>query len=123
MAGFRAELVGGRAFAASCDRAARDLTTMDAASRSAALQVAGQARSRAPRLTGRLAASIVGKPDGHAGFDVTVQLGAVYPVVMEYGGRYWRARRYLASTAESSEGVITKTYTTELEHIVSGIRA
>lgn len=121
--GFRVELVGADRFAGSCDRAARDLATMDAASRSAATQVAGQARSRAPRLTGRLAASIAGKPDGHAGFEVTVQLGAVYPVVMEYGGRHWRAHRYLRSAMDASEGVITKTYQGELEQIVSEIRA
>lgn len=121
--GFRVELVGARAFAGSCDRAARDLSTMDAASRTAATQVAGQARSRAPRLTGRLAASIRGVPDGRAGFEVTVQLGAVYPAVHEYGGRYWRAQHYLRSSVDGSTGVITRTYQSELEHIVGGIRA
>lgn len=120
--GLQVQVVGADAFAASCQAAAKDLQSMDAASRNAATQTAGQARSRAPRLTGRLAASIVGKPDGKGGFEVTVQLGEVYPVVQEYGSRYVRAKRYMRAAIDGSEAVIVSTYQTELERIVGTIK-
>jgi hypothetical protein len=120
--GISMQLVGGDRLAATADRAAREIQTFDAASRSAALSVAGQARSRAPRLTGRLAASITGKPDGRGGFEVTVQLGLVYPVVQEYGSRYVRGKRYMQAAIDGSEGVITRTYEQDLERIVGTIK-
>jgi HK97 gp10 family phage protein len=120
--GISVQLLGADRFAATTERAARDISTFDAASRSAAQQVAGQARSRAPRLTGRLAASITGKPDGHGGFEVAVQLGLVYPIVQEYGSRYVRGRHFMRATIDGSEAVITRTYEADLQRIVGTIR-
>ena len=120
--GISVQLLGADRFAATTDRAARDISTFDAASRSAAMSVANQARSRAPRLTGRLAASITGKPDGRGGFDVAVRLGLVYPVVQEYGSRYVRGRHYLRATIGSAVGVITRADEADLERIVGTIR-
>jgi len=119
----RVEVKGADRFAATTNKAAADMTTMGRAPRVAGDQLAGQARSRAPRLTGRLASSIRAVPDGNGGFEVQVQLGGIYPLVQEFGSRRGvRAQRYLRGARDAGQQGVVTTYEQELDRIVGTIR-
>lgn len=121
--GVQVQVVGAGRFAATCSAAARDMTTMGRAPQVAGNQLAGQARSRAPRLTGRLASSIRSVPDGQGGFTVQVQLSGIYPLVQEFGSRRGvRARRYMRGARDAGQQEVVNSYEHELERIVGTIR-
>jgi hypothetical protein len=114
-------LEGSANLARTLGDAGRDLGDLTPAHQAAADRVAAQARARAPRRSGRLAATIRATADKTGG---TVAVGVVYAGVQEYG---WPARRipaqaYLIPAGEAAAPGLANEYGTEVQDILGHVR-
>src|SRR5262245_35566613 len=101
-------------------RAARDLGELTAAGNAAGSLVVGRAASRAPKLTGRLAASISYEA---AGNEVSIGSPLVYAPVIEYGSprRGIAAQPFLRSSLDESSDRIVTNYEVAVGGVVASI--
>lgn len=101
-------------------RAASDLADLQAAGSQAGSLVVGRAQARAPRLTGRLAASISYEARGD---EVSIGSPLVYAPIQEYGSprRGIRAQPYLNPSLDESADRIATTYELAVGGVVARI--
>lgn len=88
----RVEVTGDKAVIAKLERAAHDVAQLEGPTRAAAREVERSAARRAPKRTGRLAASNSVSVAGGLG---TVRNTVRYAPYVEYGTRYMRAQPFL----------------------------
>ncbi len=101
-------------------RASRDLEEMNAAASAAGRAIAGIAKGRAPRITGRLAASVTSSIDG-GDFDVHSPLEYARRVQVGYRRYNQRAQPFISSTVRDNEKRILDTYTREADEILGRV--
>jgi phage gpG-like protein len=80
--GAQVKVIGAERLAATMRGAGRDIENMDAAGAKVQAQLTRDARGRAPKRTGRLARSVIGR---NKGGDVEVGSSLVYAGVIHYG--------------------------------------
>jgi hypothetical protein len=115
-----AQLLGDRKLQASLRRAARETAALERGHTPAAQVVSGAARTRAPRRTGTLAASVRGK--GFPG-RATVTAHTRYAGIIHWG---WPARgiephEFIVEAAHATEPVWQAGYTAALQGVANRI--
>jgi HK97 gp10 family phage protein len=95
------------------------LGNMAAASARAAAQVAQDARSRAPRRTGRLAGSVAPKSQGNR---AQVAATAPYGIFVEYGTRFNSAQPFMRPALTAQTQPTVDTYATEVQQIMNQVK-
>jgi phage gpG-like protein len=117
----RLEIIGADRLAASLHSAAKDLTNMGDANAKAGGIVVQDARSRAPRRSGRLAGSIQATPapDG-----VDIEATVVYAGVIEYGypSRNIRAQPYLTPAVEATQSHFLTVYQDATQRVLDNVK-
>ena len=101
----------------SLKRAGSELAELTDAHARASRVVA--AAVRAPRASGRLAASIRPAPRPTA---ASVEAGVDYAHIVEYGSRYMRARPYLGPAFESTRAQWLDIYAAETQEVLNRVR-
>jgi hypothetical protein len=105
---------------ATLGRAADDLGDLSAAAEDAGRIIVPQARSRAPVLTGRLAAAIAAEaqPDG-----LVLGAGVPYAGVQEYGWptRHIPAQPYIAPAVDATQAAWIEAYRVDVQAVVDRV--
>jgi hypothetical protein len=117
--GLRVEVKGADTLGATLGAAARDLQSMTPANQRAGQVVARVVQARAPRRTGRLAASTSVRAD-NAGVEVTS--GVPYARFMDAGTRFVRATYYLSGALEQAEGAVLDVYEKSVDDALGKVR-
>jgi len=119
--GVRFKLDGFSQLSSSLHSAADDLAHMDRANAVASDIVTADARGRAPRLTGALAASIAAAPESDG---AAVVATVAYAGVIEFGSprRNIAAQPYMRPAVEATEQQYMTTYTDEVQTVLNRVR-
>jgi len=118
--GARVEVVGGPRCVATLNVAATRLGRLTDGSRRASDVIASTARLRAPKRTGRLAASIAPSPQGSTA-RVRVPVRYAWPVHSGVPSLGQPARPFLANAAELTEPVWVEGYRRNVEQVMSKV--
>lgn len=117
-----ATVEGATRLQATCLAAASDLDAgLPHAARSSGSLVAVQARARAPRRTGRLAASITSRTE-QSGAVVGTSLDYATPVHQGVPARGIGARPFLRDAAQAAQPVVVATYAGDVRRVVSQVK-
>jgi hypothetical protein len=116
------EVKGADRVAATLRSAARKIENLDAADRRVAASLAQQARSRAPKRTGRLARSTVGIPSPEGG--ARVQATVIYAGVIHNG---WRRHNitpnpFIRDAVEAGVTQAASTYAQECQQALNTVK-
>lgn len=122
MVASRVIVVGEKRVAATMIRAGHDLQHMDAANARVAAGLAQRARGAAPKRSGALARSTVGRAGSNNSAEVVATI--VYAGVIHNGWRRHniRPQPYLSRTVEESESTWLAAYTAEVQRICDRVQ-
>lgn len=115
----RVKVIGVERLRATLGAAERDLDSMEQAGLRSAQLVAQQARSGAPKRTGRLSRSVTPSAQGNT---ARVSASAPYGVYVEFGTRRMRARPFLRPALAAQTGAVVNTYATETQRILNKVK-
>jgi HK97 gp10 family phage protein len=122
MAGATVETQGFDTLASTLNGAGRELKSMPEANAKAGDVIASAARSRAPRRTGALAATVRAAPD-RDGSTITAgeppRVG--YALFVEYGTGNMRAEPYMWPAIEESQGKWLKEYQSSVDETLGKV--
>ena len=110
---------GADRLAATLRAAGNKLGDMTQASTTAAQAVTADAKSKAPRRTGRLAASIVGEGRRNT---ARVTAGAPYAAYVEFGTARVPARPYMRPALAARQAQIVDAYAAETDRIIGTVK-
>ena len=122
--GVRTEIIGADRCAATLNVAAYRLARLDSAPRQASVTVASETRRRAPRRTGRLAASVAPSPQGNA---ARVIVAARYAWPVHSGVRaplpgHQPGRPFAANAADATEAVWVGQYADNVNRVMGTVK-
>ena len=116
--GAKVELQGFDTLSRSLDAAGRELKTMPEANATAGEIIASAARTRAPRRTGALAASVAAEPERDG---VAIVAGERYAPFVEYGTRTMRAEPYIRPAVAETQEKWLETYATGIDDVLGKV--
>lgn len=118
--GLRVEVKGADTLARTLNAAARDLQDYSAVNRRAGEVLARTAAGRAPRRSGRLAATtaVISADDRGA----EVGSGVPYGRFQDLGTRWVRPTYYLSGALGQAEGAVTDVYSVAVDRTVGKVR-
>lgn len=115
------QVIGADRLARTLLAAAEDLTHLDAATAKTSRAIQTRARTRTPKVSGRLASSLSATSTGT---EAAVSSGVVYSAVIHYGwpGHNIRANPFLVPTAEETVPVWSAFFADDVARVVGQVK-
>ena len=119
--GAKVELQGFDELSRSLEAAGREVKSMPEANATAGEIVASAARTRAPRATGALAATVRAEPDRDGALVLAGGAAVDYSVMVEYGTRSMRAEPYIRPALAETHEKWVEAYANAIDDVLGKV--